>query len=177
MVWRVCEITLTLDFIFQLVLYSHENVLLNIICLNELEDIKQFYFLMWFKKKRLETPFKGDGVKALMKVSNCENLVLYFSEKVQKIGAIAMLVCFSVTKQSLEMVLASPDYQKYPHYPLVLKFNLSTAAVIGISVFFFKWKLLSDERHLYLHDSKWNLRYDVAGLIHTQQLFNLFCIE
>ena len=71
-----------------------------------------------------------------MKMSNCENLVLYFSEKVQKIAAIAMLVCFSVTKQSLEMVLASPDYQKYLHYPLVLKFNLSTAAAIGISVFF-----------------------------------------
>ena len=45
---------------------------------------------MWFKKIRLETPFKGDNVKALVKTSNFENLVLYFSEKVQKIAAFAM---------------------------------------------------------------------------------------
>ena len=57
---------------------------------------------MWFKKNRLETPFKGDDVKALIKTSNCENLVLYFSEKVKKIAVFAMLLWFSVTKQSLE---------------------------------------------------------------------------
>ena len=28
----------------------------DIICLNVLEDIKQFYLLMWYKKTRLETP-------------------------------------------------------------------------------------------------------------------------
>ena len=28
-----------------------------------LEDIKQFYWLMWFKKNRLETPYKDDDVK------------------------------------------------------------------------------------------------------------------
>ena len=44
---------------------------------------------MWFKKNQLETPFIGDNVKALIKTSNCENLVLYFSEKVQKIAAFA----------------------------------------------------------------------------------------
>ena len=70
---------------------SREDVSFNIICLNLLEVIKQFYLLMWFKKKRLETPFKGDDVKALIKTSNCENLVLYFFERVQKIAAFAML--------------------------------------------------------------------------------------
>ena len=82
---------MTLDFIFRLVHDSSEDVSFNSICLNVLEGVKQFYLLMWFKKIRLETPFKGDNVKALIKTSNCENLVLYFSEKVQKIAAFAML--------------------------------------------------------------------------------------
>ena len=64
---------------------------------------------MWFKKTRLETPFKGDNVKALVKTSNSENLVLYFSEKVQKIVALAMLFWFSVTKQSFENGFAFPQ--------------------------------------------------------------------
>ena len=102
MVRRICEITVTLDFIFRLVHCSSEDVSFNSICLNVLEGIKQFYLLMWFKNTRLETPFKGDNVKTLVKTSNCENLVLYFSEKVQKIAEFAMLFCFSVTKQSLE---------------------------------------------------------------------------
>ena len=93
---------MTLDFIFRLVLYSREDVSFNSNCLNVLEDIKQFYLLMWFKKNRLETPFKGDDVKALIKTPNCENLVLYFSEKVKKFAVFAMLFCFSVTKQLLE---------------------------------------------------------------------------
>ena len=50
------------------------------------------------EKKRLETPFKCDNVKALIKTSN---LVFYFSEKLQKTAAFAMLFSFSVTKQSL----------------------------------------------------------------------------
>ena len=91
MVRRICEITVTLDFIFRLVLCSREDKSFNFICLNVLEDVKQFYLSMWFKKTRLETPYKGNNVKALIKTSNCENLVLYFSEKVQKIAAIAML--------------------------------------------------------------------------------------
>ena len=91
MVRRICEITVTLDLIFRLVHCSSEDVSFNSICLNVLEGIKQFYLLMWFKKTRLETPFKGDNVKALGKPSNCENLVLYFSEKVQKIAECAML--------------------------------------------------------------------------------------
>ena len=93
---------MTLDFIFWLVHCSSEDVSFNSICLNVLEGIKQFYLLMWFKKIRLETAFTGDNVKALVKTSNCENLDLYFSEKVQKIAAFAMLFWFSVTKQSFE---------------------------------------------------------------------------
>ena len=58
---------MTLDFIFRLVLRSHEDVTFNSICLNVLEGIKQLYLLMWFKKNRLETPSKGDNVKALIK--------------------------------------------------------------------------------------------------------------
>ena len=61
MVRRICEITVTLDFIFRLVHCSSEDVSFNSICLNVLEGI----LLMWFKKTRLETPFKGDNVKAL----------------------------------------------------------------------------------------------------------------
>ena len=90
-------------------LYSREDVSFNSICLNVLEDIKQFYLIMWSKKTRLETPFKGDDIKALIKTSNCENLVLYFSEKVKKIAVFAMLFWFSVTKQSLENGLDFPQ--------------------------------------------------------------------
>ena len=104
MVRRISEITVTLDFIFWLVLCSHEDVSFNIICLNVLKGIKQFYLSMWFKINQLETPFKGDNVTALIKTSNCEKLVLYFSEKSQKFAAFAMLFWFSVTKQSLENV-------------------------------------------------------------------------
>ena len=86
-----------LDFIFWLVLYSREDVLFNIICLDVLEGIKQFYLLMWFENTpppRLETMFKGDDVSALIKTSNCENLVLYFSEKVHINAAFAILIWF-----------------------------------------------------------------------------------
>ena len=102
MMRRICETIVTLDFIFRLVHRSCEDVSFNIICLNVLEGIKQFYLLMWLKKTRLETPFKGDNAKTLVKTSNCENLVLYFSGKDQKIAAFAMLFWFSVTKQSFE---------------------------------------------------------------------------
>ena len=102
MVRLICEIMMTLDFIFRLVHCSCEDVSFHIICLNVFEGIKQFYLLMWFKKTRLETPFKGDNVKALVKTSNFENLVFYFSEKDLKIAAFAMLFWFSVTKQSFE---------------------------------------------------------------------------
>ena len=102
MVRHICEITVTLDFIFRFLHCSSENVSFNSICLDVLEGIKQFYLLIWFKETRLETPFKCDNVKALVKMSNCENLVLYFCEKVQKIAAFSMVLWFSVTKQSFE---------------------------------------------------------------------------
>ena len=109
MVRLICEIMVTLDFIFRLVHCSSEDVSFNIICLNVLEGIKQFYLLIWFKKTRLETSFKGDNVKALVKTSNCDNLVLYFSENVQKTAAFAMLFWFSVTKQSFENNFGFPQ--------------------------------------------------------------------
>ena len=146
---------MTLGFIFQLVHCSSEDVSFNSICLNVLEGIKQFYLFMWFKKTQLETPFKGDNVKALVKMSNCENLVLYFSEKVQKIAEFAMLFWFSVTKQSFENGFSFPQSSEIPTLLACLKIKclFSTAATFGNSVFF-KWKILSDDQHLYLHDSK-----------------------
>ena len=100
---------MTLDVILRLVLCCRKDVSFNIICLNVLEGIKQFYLLMWFKKTRLETPFKGDNVKALIKTLNCENLALYYSQKVQKIAAFDVLFWFSVTKQSLENEFGFPQ--------------------------------------------------------------------
>ena len=63
MVRSICKIMVTLDFIFWLMLYSHEDVSFNIIFLNVMEGIKQLHLSMWLKKNRLETPFKGDNVK------------------------------------------------------------------------------------------------------------------
>ena len=100
---------MTLKFIFRHVHCSSADVSFNSICLNVLEGIKQCYLLLWFKKTRLETPFKGDNVKAVVKTSKCENSVLYFSEKVQKIAAFAMLFWFSVTKQSFENGFGFPQ--------------------------------------------------------------------
>ena len=90
-------------------LCNREDVSFNSICLNLLEGIKQFNLLMWFKKTRLETRFKGDNVKALVKESHFENLVLYFNKKVQKIAAFAIPFGFSVTKQSLENSFDFPE--------------------------------------------------------------------
>ena len=70
MVRRICEITVTLDFIFRLVDCSSEdvsfnsicmNVLegINSICMNVLEGINQLYLLMWFKKTRLKHRLKA----------------------------------------------------------------------------------------------------------------------
>ena len=106
---------MTLVFIFGLVHCSSEDISFNSICLNVLEGIKQFYLYLWFKKTRLETPFKGDNAKALVKTSTCENLVLYFSEKVQKIAAFAMFFWFSVTKQSFENGFGSPPMIRNTH--------------------------------------------------------------
>ena len=59
---RICEIMVTLDCIFRLVLYSHEDVSFNIILLNVFEGIRQCHLSIRFKKTRLETLFKGDNV-------------------------------------------------------------------------------------------------------------------
>ena len=138
MVRRICEITVTLDFIFRLVRCSSEDVSFNSICLNVLEDIKQFYLFMWFKKIRLETPFKGDNVKASVKTSKCENLVLYFSEKIQKIAEFPMLFWFSVTKKSFENGFGFPQRSEIPTLPASLKIkrHFSTAAAFGNFVLF-----------------------------------------
>ena len=79
MMRRICEIMVTSGFIFRLVLYSVEDISFNTIFLNVLEGVEQFQLSMWFKKTRLETPIKGDNGKALIKTSNYEKLVLYFS--------------------------------------------------------------------------------------------------
>ena len=98
-----------LHFNFRLVLCSREDVSFNSICLNVLEGIRQFSLLMGFKNTRLETTFKVDYVKALVKRSNYENLVLYFSGKIQKIAAFAVFFGgVSVTKQSLENGFSFP---------------------------------------------------------------------
>ena len=75
------------------------------------------------------------------------------------------------------MVSASPNDQKYPRYPLVLKLNVTLARPLRLVIlYFFKWKTLSDDRRLYLHDSKLNLNSNVDGLTRTKQLLNLLCI-
>ena len=73
---------------------------------------------------------------AAVKTSNCENLVLYFSEKVQKIAAFAMLFWFSVTKQSFENGFGSPKRSEIPTLPASLKIkrHFSTAAAFCNSV-------------------------------------------
>ena len=170
MVWHNCEIMVTLDFIFRLVHCISEDDSFHIICLNVLEGIKQFYLLMWFKKMRLETLFKGDNVKLwklgpLFLWESSERCRIYYA------------FWFSVTKQSFENGFGFPNDQKYPCYALVLKLNVTLARPLRLVIlYFFKWKILSDDRRLYLHDSKWNSRSDVDGLAHTKQLLNLLCI-
>ena len=142
MVRRICEITVTLNSIFRLVHCSGEVVSFNSICLNVFEGIKQFYLLMWFKNTRLETPLKGDNVKALVKTSKYENLVLYISVKIQKVAAFAMLFWFLVTKQSFENGFGFPQWSEIPTLPASLKIkrHFSTAATFGNSVFFLNGK-------------------------------------
>ena len=93
---------------------------------------------MWFKKTRLETPFTGDNVKTLVKTPKCGNLVLYFSEKVQKIAAFAMFFWFLVIKQSFENGFGFPQWSEITTLPASLKIkrHFSTAAAFGNSAFF-----------------------------------------
>ena len=89
---RICDITVMLDFTFRLVHCSSENVSFNSICLNVLEGIKDFYMLMWFKKTRLETAFKGDCVKALVKTSQIVKIWSFIS--LIKFRKLQHLLCF-----------------------------------------------------------------------------------
>ena len=177
MVRRICEITVTLDFIFRLVLCSSENVSFNCICLNVLEGIRQFYLLVWFKKTRLQTPFNGDNVKALVITSNVKTWSFISLRKFRKLQHFLCFFGFQWPNNRLKMVSTSPNDQKYQRYPLVLKLNVTLARPLRLVIlYFFKRKLLSDDRRLYLHDSKWNSRSDVDGLNNTKQLLNLLCI-
>ena len=79
-------------------------------------------------------------MKAFIKTSNCEKLVRYFSEKSQKIVAYVMLFWlfgFQRSNNRLKMMLASPNDQKYPRYPLVLKFNVTLARPLRLVIPFF----------------------------------------
>ena len=100
---------MTLDFTFRLVHCSSDDSSFNSNCLNDLEGIELFYLSMCIKKTRLEIPLKCVNVKALVNTSNCENFVRFFSEKVQKIAAFAMLFWFSVNKQSFENGFGFPQ--------------------------------------------------------------------
>ena len=68
------------------------------------------------QETQLETPFKGDNVKALIKTSNYENSVHYFSEKMQKIATVAMLFWFSGTQQSFEKWFRLPPMIRNTHF-------------------------------------------------------------
>ena len=156
---------------------SSEYVSFNSICLNVLEGIKQFYLLMRFKKTRLETPFEGDNVKWLVKTSNVKIWSFISLRKFRQLQHLQCFFGFQWPNSRLKIVLASPNYQKYPRYPLVLKLNVTLSRALRLVIlYFFKWKMLSDDRRLYLHDSKWNSRSDVDGITHTKQLLNLLCI-
>ena len=48
-----------------------------------------------------------------------------------------MIFRFSVTKQSLENILASPKDQKDPRYPLLLKFNVTLARPLRLVIPYF----------------------------------------
>ena len=135
MLRRICEIIVALDFIFRLVHCSPEDVSFNIICLDLLEGIEQFYSLMWFKKYRLESPFQSDVVTAFIKTSNCENLDLYYLTEVQQITAFAVFFWFSVTKQSFGF--GFPNDQKCTRYLLGLKPNVTLVRRLCLVTLFF----------------------------------------
>ena len=87
----ICEITVTYDFIFRLMLCSHEDVSFTIICLNVLEGTKKDFLALWFKKDRIETPFKGDNLNALIKCLIVKNWSFISLRKDRKLQH---LLCF-----------------------------------------------------------------------------------
>ena len=71
---------------------------------------------------------------------NRENLALYFSEKIQKITAFAMLFWFSVTKQSFENGFGFPHGLNvtlaHPLRLVILYFlNVKSCQMIGVCIF------------------------------------------
>ena len=97
--------------------------------------------------------------------------------KFRKLQNLLCFFGFQWPNNRLKMMSASLNDQNYPHYPLVLKLNVTLARLLRLVIlYFFKRKILSDDRRLYLHNSKWNSRSDVDGLTHTKQLLNLLCI-
>ena len=106
-------------------------------------------------KTRLESPFKGDNLKALVKRQIGKTWSFISLRKFRKMQPLLCFFWFSVTKQSFKMVLASHNNRKYPRYLLVLKLNITLVWPLRLVIlYFFKWKTLSDDRCLYLHDSK-----------------------
>ena len=103
---RICDITMTYNFIFRLVLYSHEGVSFNIIVQNILEGIKQLNLSFGFKKKRLETPFKCDNVKALIKTPIVKIGPVFLSESSENCSICYAFWVFS--DQSLENIFGFP---------------------------------------------------------------------
>ena len=62
------------------------------------------------------------------------------------------------------MFLASVNDKKYPRYPLALKFNATLARPLRLVILYiFKCQLLSDDWHLYIHDSK-NKTWDMMWM-------------
>ena len=55
-------------------------------CIGRHETVLLVYVV---QENQLETLFKGDDLKALIKTSNCEKLAFHFSEKVNKIAGFA----------------------------------------------------------------------------------------
>ena len=103
---------------------------------------------MWFKKPRLETPFKGDDVKALVKTGKTWSFI-----SLRKLRKMQHMLCFFGFQ--CENGFGFLQCSEIPTLPVSLKIkrHFSTAAAFGNSVFF-KWKILSDDRRFYLHDSK-----------------------
>ena len=91
----------------------------SIFFLNVLEGIKQFHLSMLFKETRLETSFKGNNVKALIKTSNCD-FFLFLLESSENCS-ICYAFLISVTKQSLESVFGFPQWSEIPTLSASLK--------------------------------------------------------
>ena len=127
---------------------------------------------MWFKKKRLETPFKGDDVKALKKrqiVKTWSFISLRKLRKLQYVSLCAMLFWFSVTKQSLENGFGFPKWSEIHKLPLVLKFNVTLARPLRLVILLFfnanSCQMIGTCIFMTANETS---RYDVDRLTHTK---------